>query len=156
MENSLEMNVRMLRTFLAILSVTLSGCAAFTADLITQEKVGLEIIPSDERSYLGVTVTQKGTITTISGAVSLNVRSAYGPIDGHMDVVAVSASEEQLFIAHVPHRRAHPSRFRSHAKFEVSAYMLLPNNPKVILMHHDAPMDVHQPLVPVPYGESRG
>lgn len=125
----------------------MSGCAAFNKDLVDRGKVSVEYIDSDEKSYIDVTVSQTDTVATVSGFLNLNIDGRYGEVPGHMDVTLIDPSGEPMLVASAPYRRAHPSEgYWTHARFAVSAYMLVPEGSKVTLRHHSASMNAHLPM----------
>lgn len=141
--NSRKVNMVLVTVFF----MTASGCAMFSMDLLKDNVVQVVTVPSDEFAYKVIKVTQKGTVVTVSGEVSLDIGRGHGSVSGHMDVVIKTQAGDALLIGSAPYRRAHPTGHYNHAQFAISIYALMPDHSEVTLKHHGEPMSIHLPLI---------
>lgn len=127
--------------------MTASGCSMFSMDLLEDNVVAVVTVPSDELEYRSVAVTQKGTVATVAGELSLDIGRGHGAVPGHMDIIIKTPEGDVLLIGSAPYRRAHSYEQYRHARFEISIYAFLPDHSEVTLKHHSEPMSVHMPLI---------
>ena len=140
--------LRRIETILILISsiFLMVGCALFERDLVDRGKVSVEMVDSNEATYIDIRVSQKGTTVTVTGFLNLNIAKSFGAVPGHMDISLIDPAGEPVLLASAPYRWAHPGESWTHVKFELSAYTLLLEGSKVILRNHDVSMSTHLPL----------
>jgi len=135
------MNPKALQLSLGALLVT--GCAMIDQDLVKDDIVRVETVPSSQMVFERVDVTRKGMNVTVTGILRYKhgqtTRVNMPP--GHVDIVITDSKGNVIALGTVPYRPVNPG-FTRFFTFGMSTW--IDDGTIVKLSHHQSPGENHE------------
>jgi len=133
------MNPKALQLSLGV--VLVSGCAMIDQDLVKDDVVRVETVPSSEMAFERVEVTRKGMDVTVSGSLRHEHGRTRQTIPGHVDIVITDSEGNLIASGTVPYRPLHP---QSNMYFVFGVSTWIDGGTTVKLSHHQSQGENHE------------